>query len=120
MFFGLCNAPAMFQSMMNHIFEDMIREAWLVVYMDNLLIMSRDQETHHIQTKQVLQQLQEHDLYLKPDKSEFDITEVEYLGVILRPGEVLMDLIKLKAIHEWPSLMTVKQVQAFLEFGNFY
>ncbi|PIL22295.1 hypothetical protein GSI_14983 [Ganoderma sinense ZZ0214-1] len=65
MFFGLCNAPATFQSMMNHIFADMIREGWLIIYMDDMLIISNDLETHRIQTKKVLKRLQEHDLYLK-------------------------------------------------------
>ena len=120
MFFGLCNAPATFQSMMNHIFDDMIREGWLIIYMDDILILSHDLEVHRTRTKRVLKRLQEHDLYLKAEKCEFEVTEVEYLGVILRPGEVLMDPVKLKAIHEWPSPKTVKQVQAFLGFGNFY
>ncbi|PIL30814.1 hypothetical protein GSI_06982 [Ganoderma sinense ZZ0214-1] len=120
MFFGLCNVPATFQSMMNHIFTDMIREGWLIIYIDNMLIISNDLETHRIRTKQVLKRLQEHDLYLKAEKSEFEVTEVEYLGVILKPGQVLMDPVKLKAILEWQTPKTVKQVQAFLGFRNFY
>ena len=71
-------------------------------------------------TIQVLKQLQEWDLYLKAEKSEFEVTEVEYLGVILHPNEVLRDPIKLKAILDWQSPKTVKQVQAFLGFRNFY
>jgi hypothetical protein len=61
-----------------------------------------------------LQQMQEHDLYLKPTKWEFSKTKVEWLGMIS------MDTRKLKGISEWPVLTTVKQVRGFLGFGNFY
>ena len=88
--------------------------------MDDILIISNNVEVHQKRTIRVLKRLQERDLYLKAEKSEFEVTEVEYLGVILRPNEVLMDPIKLKAILDWQSPKTVKQVQAFLGFGNFY
>ena len=120
MFFGLCNAPATFQNMMNDIFRDMLQEGWIVIYMDDILIFSDNPETHHQRTRRVLQRLQEHDLYLKAEKCEFDKQEVEFLGSIIRPGVVAMDPIKLKAINDWEPPKTVKQVQAFLGFANFY
>ena len=120
MFFGLCNAPATFQSMMNEVFADMIREGWLIIYMDDILIISSNVDTHRRRTIWVLKWLQEQDLYLKAEKSEFEVTEVEYLGVILHLNKVLIDPIKLKAILNWQSPKTVKQVQAFLGFRNFY
>ena len=46
MFFWLCNFPATFQAMMNEIFKDMLDEGWIVIYMDDILIFSRDQEEH--------------------------------------------------------------------------
>ena len=46
MFFGLCNSPATFQAMMNEIFKDMLDEEWIVIYMDNILIFSKDQKEH--------------------------------------------------------------------------
>jgi hypothetical protein len=47
MFFGLTNSPTTFQAMMNHIFQEEIREGWLVVYMDDLLIATKDDLTFH-------------------------------------------------------------------------
>ena len=46
MFFGLCNSSATFQAFMNNIFSDMLDEGWLVIYMDDILIFSKDTTTH--------------------------------------------------------------------------
>ena len=46
MFFGLCNSPITFQALINHIFGDLIAEGWLIVYMDDILIHSNNQEFH--------------------------------------------------------------------------
>jgi hypothetical protein len=91
MFFGLCNAPATFQAMMNDIFADLIDEGWLVIYVDDLLIFSEDLETHHARTARVLQRLHDHQLSLKPEKCVFDVPEVEYLGLVIKPGQICMD-----------------------------
>ena len=84
MFFGLCNSPATFQAMMNDLFSDMIEEGWLVIYMNDMLLFSKDIETHRERTRRVLQCLRENDLYLKPEKCLFDVDEVEFLGLIIK------------------------------------
>jgi Reverse transcriptase (RNA-dependent DNA polymerase) len=66
MFFGMCNSPATFQAMMDSIFSDMIEERRVTVYMDDILIFAEKQEELQEKTKQVLQRLREHDLFLKP------------------------------------------------------
>lgn len=120
MFFGLCNAPATFQAMMNAIFKDMIDEGWIVIYMDDILIFSGNREDHRKRTIRVLERLKEHDLFLKAEKCLFEVEEVEFLGTVIKPGELSMDPVKLQGISEWPTPTTVKQVQSFLGFGNFY
>ena len=50
MFFGLCNAPATFQSMMDYVFRDMLDEGWLAIYIDDILIFSSDITEHHNHT----------------------------------------------------------------------
>ena len=57
MFFGLCNSPATFQALMNHIFGDLIAEGWLIVYMDDILIHSNNQELHTKWMRKVLEHL---------------------------------------------------------------
>jgi len=120
MFFGMCNSPATFQSMMDNIFKDEIHNKWVIVYMDDILILSRSREGLERITKIVLQKLLENDLYLKPGKCEFAKTRIEYLRMILEEGKVSMDPTKLKGIQEWPAPTTTKQVRSFLGFGNFY
>jgi Reverse transcriptase (RNA-dependent DNA polymerase) len=120
MFFRMCNSLATFQAMMDSIFSNMIEERRVIVYMDDILIFAENQEELQKQTKQVLQQLQEHNLFLKPKKCEFNKTTMEYLGLIIQEGKLSMDLIKLSRIRDWPILTMVKQVQEFIGFANFY
>ena len=120
MFFGLCNSPATFQTMMNAIFKDMIDEGWMVIYMDDILIFSNDIDEHQRRTLRVLKRLQENDLFLKPEKCLFDVPEVEYLGMIVRENQIAMDPVKVKGVLEWPEPTNVKGVRSFLGFGNFY
>ena len=98
MFFGFCNSPATFQAFMDDIFSDMLDEGWLVIYMHNILIFSKDAATHREHMKRVLQHLQENDLYLKLEKCVFEVMETEYLGPIICPDVVTMDPAKLKTI----------------------
>lgn len=120
MFFGLCNSPATFQAFMNDTFSDMIEEGWVVIYMDDILIFSNNPDEHRHRTERVLERLVQHDLYLKPEKCSFNTTEVEYLGMIVRPNELAMDPVKIQGILEWPTPTCVKDVRSFLGFGNFY
>ena len=68
MFFSLSNSPATFQRFMNNSFKDMIAEGWLIVYMDDMLITSRNKEEDIERTRRVLQRMKELDLHLKLKK----------------------------------------------------
>ncbi|KAJ2926197.1 hypothetical protein H1R20_g10898, partial [Candolleomyces eurysporus] len=120
MFFGLCNSPATFQSMMDSIFEEEIRKGLIVVYMDDILIFADTLEELRSLTLHVLQKLRSNDLFLKPEKCTFETQKIDFLGMIVEPGKLTMDPTKLKGIQEWPVPTTVKQVRSFLGFGNFY
>ena len=120
MFFGLTNSPTTFQCFMNNSFRDMIVEGWLVIYMDDLLIYSPDTTTHTEQTKRVLQRMIKLDLHLKLEKCTFTTTMVEYLGMIVKPGQLAIDPVKLNSIAQWPTPSKVKDVRSFLGFANFY
>jgi hypothetical protein len=106
--------------MMDSIFSDMIEECMVIVYMDNILIFANNQEDFLKHTKMVLQRLQEHNLFLKPKKCEFNKTMMEYLGLIIQVEKLSMDPVKLSGIRDWPTPNTVKQVRGFLGFANFY
>ena len=119
MFFGMCNSPATFQSMMDTIFNDMIDESIVIIYMDDIFLFAPDETTLTENTKRVLARLQENDLFLKPEKCEFNKSKVEYLGMIIEEGRISMDPGKLNGIRDWPAPTMVKQVRGFLGFGNF-
>jgi len=120
MFFGLTNSPATFQTMMNDMFTDMISEGVVVVYLDNILIFTKDLEEHCQITHRVLGRLAEHQLYLRPEKCEFEKTRIEYLGLIISENKVEMDLVKIAGVAEYPELCNKREVQSFLGFANFY
>ena len=120
MFFGMCNSPATFQAMMDSIFADMIEERKVIVYMDDILIFADTKDELEQRTKEVLKQLRDNDLFLKPKKCEFEKIKIEYLGLIVQEGHLSMDPIKIKGLLDWPTPTTVKQVRSFLGFGNFY
>ena len=98
----------------------MITEGWLVIYMDDLLIASPDPVTHAERTHCVLQRMTELYLHLKLEKCQCDVPEVEYLGMIVKPGQLTMDPVKLDSITTWPTPAKVKDVRSFLGFVNFY
>ena len=72
MFFGLTNSPTTFQTMMNDIFQELIAEGVVVVYLDDILIFMETLKQHREVTRRVLKLLEENQLFLKPDKCEFE------------------------------------------------
>ena len=120
MFFGLTNSPSTFQTMMNDIFRELIVEGVVVVYLDDILIFTETLEQHREITRRVLKLLKENQLFLKPDKCEFEQTKMEYLGVIISYNSIEMDPVKVAGVAEWPAPNNKKEVQSFLGFINFY
>ena len=121
MFFRLMNSPATFQPMMNAIFTPEIAEGWLIIYMDDILITTRDDPKFHEEcVHHVLEKLHLHDLYRKLEKYVFKQQWMEFLGVILENGTVQMDPAKLKGITDWLQPQHVTDVCTFLGFTGFY
>ena len=114
MYFGLCNLSTTFQAMMNEIFADM--DDVVMVYINNL----KNQAKHDKIVLEVLRCLEENDLFVKPEKCMFHITEVDFLGMIVGCDRIKMNQEKVRAILEWPEPKTVKGVQSFLRLANFY
>jgi len=120
MTFGLCNAPATFQTFMDTWFSNFLETGEVVIYLDNILIMAKMLVCLAQLTHGIFQQLLELDLYLRPEKCSFNQTSMEYLGLIISEGEIRMDPVKLKAVTNWPLPKTKKDIQKFLGFCNFY
>jgi hypothetical protein len=119
--FGLRNAPAVFQRMMNTQFADLIATGKVQVYIDDILIATEDDPAvHRPMVCKVLDRLQEMDMYLKPSKCHFEVHKIEFLGMILENGTVTMDPIKVAGVAEWKEPKNVRDVRKFLGFCNFY
>src|SRR5713101_562070 len=103
MFFGLTNSPATFQTMMNDIFQDLIMEGVVCVYLDDILIFTRTLAEHRRVVRWVMEWLRQHKLYLRPEKCEFEWTKIEYLGLVVSEGRVEMDPVKVSGAMEWPT-----------------
>ena len=120
MFFSLTNASATFQGFVNDIFSELINEGSIVVYLNDILIYSKDLEEYRQLVQQVFAILQENHLFLKPQKCEFKRSTTKYLGHIIGNREIQMHLKKAKPINEWPELKNLKQLQQFTSFCNQY
>ena len=99
---GLTNAPAGFQRFMNNIFTDMI-DVSVVIYLDDILVYSKDPEQHLAHVWEVLTHLCWNWLYTQADKCEFHCNSCEYLGYMLSPDSLLMAQNKIQAIQDWPK-----------------
>jgi hypothetical protein len=120
MYFGLTNSPATFQTMMNEIFQDLITEGVVSIYLDDILIFTNSLEEHRQITHLILDRMREHKLYLRPEKCEFGKTKIEYLGIIISHNKVEMDPVKIARVADWSTPSNKKEVQSFVGFVNFY
>jgi hypothetical protein len=111
MYFGLTNSPAMFQTMMNEIFQDLITKCVVSVYLDDILIFTNSLEEHCRITCLVLDCMCEHKLYLRLGRCEFERTKIEYLGVIISHNKVEMDPVKIAGVVDWPTPSNKKEVR---------
>ncbi len=116
--YGLSNAPSVFQEFMNEVFREFLHRS-VIVYIDDILIYSRNLADHRHHVAQVLQKLRQFHLYLKLEKCEFHRPTVQFLGYVIGEEGIQMDQGKV-TVMEWPSPQSVKELQRFLGFANFY
>ena len=88
--------------------------------MDDILIASSSPKGHQAAVHDILDILEEHDLFLKPEKCVWEADRVDYLGLILEKGVACMDPVKINGIRNWQVPTTIKEVCSFLGFCNFY
>jgi hypothetical protein len=117
--FGLTNAPATFQAYINNVLRKYL-DVFVVVYLDDILVYSKTYDEHVRDVRKVLQALADAKMKIKPEKTEFHKTEVKFLGYIVSREGLKMDQKKVEAVTSWPKPNTVKEVQSFLGFANFY
>jgi hypothetical protein len=117
--FGLCNAPATFQRMMNDILRDFLHK-FVTVYLDDVCIYSRTLEEHLEHQRFVLQRFKEESLKLRLKKCFFGLQEMEHLGYTVYACKISVSTTKVEAVADWPVPTTQKEVRSFVRFCNFY
>ncbi|KAL0149260.1 hypothetical protein M9458_055494, partial [Cirrhinus mrigala] len=117
--FGLTNAPAVFQALINDVLRDMVNR-FVFVYLDDILIFSSSLQVHAQHVRQVLKRLLENQLYVKAEKCVFHTKSVSFLGHIISAEGIKADPAKVRAVAEWPTPDSRKALQRFLGFANFY
>jgi hypothetical protein len=117
--FGLCNAPATFQSLMNDVLHAYLR--WFVlVFFDDILIYSASWADHLRHLRVVLTVLRQHRLFVKRSKCSFGVDTVAYLGHTISGAGMAMDPAKVQAIHDWPQPRPARAVRGFLSLVGYY
>jgi hypothetical protein len=119
MSFGLTNAPSHFTYLMNSVFMPKL-DKFLVVFIDDILIYSKNEEEHAKHLWIVLTRLREHQLYAKFSKCAFLLEEIHFLGHVLSAKGIAVDPSKVRDILEWKSPTTVHQVRSFLGLAGYY
>jgi len=117
--FGLCNAPATFQSYINDTLREFLDD-FVSAYIDDALVFSDTDEEHPAHVRAVITKLRDAGLQIDIDKSEFHVRETKYLGLIVGTEGLKMDPAKVEAIEKWERPQTIKDVQSFLGFANYY
>jgi hypothetical protein len=119
MSFGLTNAPAYFMYLMNKVFMEYL-DKFMVVFIDDILIFSKNEEEHDDHLHLVLQKLRENQLYAKLSKCEFWLKEVSFLGHIISEGGISVDPSKVKDVLSWKTPQNVSDIRSFLGLAGYY
>ncbi|RZB46805.1 Transposon Ty3-I Gag-Pol polyprotein [Glycine soja] len=117
--FGVTNAPTIFMDYMNRIFHDYL-DQFVVVFIDDILVYSRNKEEHEKHLRIVLHILRDRKLFAKLSKCEFWLEKVQFLGHVISKDGVAVDLIKVESVMEWQQPTTPTEVRSFLGLAGYY
>ena len=117
--YGLPGAPAAYERFINKVFANVL-DKFAVVYLKDILIFSTNPEEHTDHVHEVLTCLRNYKLHANAKKCKFSVDTAEFLGFVISPSGISMPQSRVDVILEWPTPKTVKQIQSFLGFANFY
>jgi hypothetical protein len=119
MSFGLTNAPAYFMYLMNSVFIPKL-DKFVVVFIDDILVYSKNEAEHAKHLHTVLQRPREHRLYAKLSKCDFWLKEIKFLGHTISEGGKVVDPDKVQDVMNWKPPTIVRQIQSFLGLAGYY
>jgi hypothetical protein len=119
MSFGLTNAPAFFMNLMNKVFMEEL-DKFVMVFIDDILIYSKNREDHKRHLRIILGKLRAHQLYAKLSKCEFWLEKIAFLGHILTAEGIEVDPSKVEAVSKWRQPTNVSEVRSFLGMAGYY
>jgi hypothetical protein len=119
MSFGLTNAPAYFMYLMNSVFMTEL-DKFVMVFIDDILIYSKNAEEHAKHLRIVLQCLREHKLYAKFSKCEFWLDSVKFLGHTISSEGISVDPSKVQEVMDWQPPKSAHQIRSFLGLAGYY
>jgi len=102
MFFGMTNSPATFQTMINEILRDLINKGKVAVFVDDALVETEMEEGHNEIVEEILKRLEKNDLYIKPEKCVWKARKIGFLGVVIGPNGIEMEVEKVEGVLSWP------------------
>ncbi|MBW0555290.1 hypothetical protein O181_095005 [Austropuccinia psidii MF-1] len=117
--FGLINAPAFFQNLVNNIFSDLL-DVYVVVYLDDIMVSPKSEEDHFTHVSTVLDRGRANNLFPKVSKCLSNFSSVECLGYAVSSEALKVDQAKVQKILNWPPPRNLKALQSFIGFANFY
>ncbi|KAJ9544529.1 hypothetical protein OSB04_024236 [Centaurea solstitialis] len=117
--FGLTNAPAVFMDLMNKVCQPYL-DKFVIVFIDDILIYSRDEKEHEQHLRSILELLKTEKLYAKFSKCEFWIREVHFLGHVVNKEGIHADPTKIEAIKKWEAPKTPTEIRQFLGLAGYY
>jgi len=106
--------------MMNDLFQDLINQGDMAIFIDDILVVTDIKKRHNELVKEVIKRLEENDLFVKPEKCKWKVRGVEFLGVVIGPKGVEMQKEKIEKVLNWPVPRNIKEVQKFLGLANYY
>jgi len=117
MFFKLTNSSVTFQAMMNEI---LINTRKVASFIDNVIVGTEEEEGHNKIVKEVIRRMKKNDLYVKPEKCKWKVKKVGFLGVLIGRDRIKIEEEKVRAVLDWPTPKSVKDIQKFLGLANYY
>ncbi|GKB33421.1 putative reverse transcriptase domain-containing protein [Tanacetum coccineum] len=117
--FGLTSAPAVFMDLMNRVCKPYL-DKFVIVFIDDILVYSKDEEEHGKHLKIILELLKKERLYAKFSKCDFWLDSVQFLGHVIDRSGVHVDPAKIEAIKNWAAPTTPTEVRQFLGLAGYY